>query len=239
MSYKTKLNPDILESNIKLLISKNGITQDRLARDINMSQSKLNKRLKGHLAFSIDEIYDIANYFGVSIDSLCSNSFAEKLNMVHSPILDNRGLNSIERYHKVCAGLADIFKHARLINIGRIAISEAVFEFHHSEGHPRGAGTYSRKPGMLGNDPTNEYSCLYFPNYYPLKSSESFSSDEEEDEYAADLMYCGNHDEENIRTNKFLKKLIDLNAAYKNDSLTYEDYVRSIDTNLSKVLSET
>ena len=72
MSY---FNNNILISNISMLMSNNSVTQEKMARELGMSQPNFNHAIHntGGKRFTVEQIYDIAHYFGVSIDWLLGN----------------------------------------------------------------------------------------------------------------------------------------------------------------------
>ena len=67
-----RFNNDILISNISALMSNNSVTQEKMAQAIGMSQPNFNHAIHntGGKRFTIEQIFDIAHYFGVSIDWL-------------------------------------------------------------------------------------------------------------------------------------------------------------------------
>lgn len=74
------LNFELLQENIRELLSKNGLTQSALADIAGMTQSNVSKALnpKESKQFTIDQVYRIAQHFGVSIDALVGNAAASK-----------------------------------------------------------------------------------------------------------------------------------------------------------------
>ena len=61
---------NILKRNIKELLKNKNITQQQLAQTIGMSQSNVSKALSegDKKCFTVEQIYSIADHFGVSID---------------------------------------------------------------------------------------------------------------------------------------------------------------------------
>lgn len=70
-----KFNNDILISNISVLMANNSVTQEKMAQALGMSQPNFNHAIHntGGKRFTIEQIFDIAHYFGVSIDWLMGN----------------------------------------------------------------------------------------------------------------------------------------------------------------------
>lgn len=74
-------NNDILISNIQKLMSNRALTQERMAEALGMSQPNFNHAIHstGGKRFTIEQIFDIAHYFGVSIDWLMGNQGSETI----------------------------------------------------------------------------------------------------------------------------------------------------------------
>ena len=72
----SELNFELLEKNIRLLLEKKRISQQQLAEIAGMTQANVSKSLnpneKKH--FTLDQVYRIAQHFGISIDSLVGNT---------------------------------------------------------------------------------------------------------------------------------------------------------------------
>ena len=236
MPEENKLDLNALENKIKYLIQKKGITQANLASKLNMSQSMFNKHLKGHPCFTIDEVYSIAQYFHVSIDFLCSNTLAETLPLEDNETPENTIIRNAELYKTICNGLAFLFKNAYLIT-DTIKIQEIVYEEDIDLDHWKPFHRIRVDSEHGRHDPINEYPSIGFSNYYPFPKT--FDSDEELSSYISDLESEGNRNPVNYRINRFLKKLVDLHKVFCEGSITYEDYVRSIDSNLASALTET
>ena len=71
----SELNFQLLEENIRMLLVKNNITQQKLAEIAGMTQANVSKALNRNekKRFTLDQVYRIAQYFEVSIDSLVGN----------------------------------------------------------------------------------------------------------------------------------------------------------------------
>lgn len=223
MPNRKKFDRSVLESNIKLLLSKKGITQENLAREIHMSGSNFNKYLKGHTSFTIDVLFEISQFFHVSIDALCSNTFADELEDLDDEKPGQNGtvyLPDEVLFNNACEGLAMVFKNAVIRNT-TVHVSEKVWE----RTKPDNSGCFNRF--SLLDDEEHDYSAIYFSNYYEIATN--FLSEEYEENYYEDLRNFGNTVDNNLLLNDFLSKLLDLNRAYRNGSMTREDYLRSID----------
>ncbi|MBR7085285.1 MAG: helix-turn-helix transcriptional regulator, partial [Oscillospiraceae bacterium] len=72
----SELNFDLLEKNIRILIQNQHITQQKLAEITGMTQANVSKALNPHenKHFTLEHIYRISQYFGISIDKLVGNT---------------------------------------------------------------------------------------------------------------------------------------------------------------------
>lgn len=234
---KSKFDIDIVCSNIKMLIRKKNITQNHLAEEIGMSGSALSKRMSGTNEFTLNEIFDIAQYFNVSIDALCNNSLAATLETEpHDKVYSKDGklsLHSNTAIYRVCEGLASVFKYSTRLFVEPLQRTEIVYE-EDTDQHGRPTGWFYEKKDPLGNDPTNEYNAIYFSNYLPIYDG-PFEPEVDPEDYYSDLIHNGNYIFSNYKINRFLKKLVDLHTTYENKSLKYDDYCRSIDNLLAEL----
>ena len=73
-----ELNFELLQENIRKIITKKSLTQSTLAEIAGMTQSNVSKALnaKETKEFTLEQVYRIAQYFGVSIDDLVGNKAA-------------------------------------------------------------------------------------------------------------------------------------------------------------------
>ena len=219
----------ILIENIKNLMKTNGISQPKLADDLHIGQPSISKCLSGKQSISIDLAFSIAQYFGVSLDDLCRNPNVPVAEAIEpSP----RRHPNTEKYISACEGLAAVFKYSSCTT-KTFEIQEPVYAEDVTESGIE-TGYYSRQKGLLGGDPVNKYTALYFPNYHEIESR--FSSQSEAAEYFSELQCTGNSLGWNMRINEFFNKLADLNKIYQNGSLTQEAYIHAIDSNLNDIL---
>lgn len=218
------LNKDILILNIKQLMKEHDVTQPKLAADLHVGQPSISKCLNGKQSISIDLVFSIAQYFNVSIDSLCSAP------VVQSNETENRRSRALRRastFNDTCDALATLFKF-HMLDIKEIDHIETIYEEEKycEDGHLYTA--FVKKKGIAGTDITsNKYNAIFYPNYYEI--STEFDNDEDYTDYMSELRCLGNALPENIRINKFLSQLVDLYKIYKNGSLPEEAYLHSID----------
>ena len=71
----SKFNNGILIKNISMLMMNNSVTQEKMAQALGMSQPNFNHAIHntGGKRFTIEQIFDISHYFGVSVDWLMDN----------------------------------------------------------------------------------------------------------------------------------------------------------------------
>ncbi len=231
MPNTPRLDLTKLEHNIKILLQSKKLNQQRLADELHMSQSMFNKRLKGHPCFSIEDMYTIAQFFHVSIDSLCSIQFSAELVEPETPPEAKITTFGQAAIYETCKGLASVFKHS-ILRTDTIRINETTYEEDLDELN-RPTGHYSLKKDVLNMDPEHRYPYIYFSNYW--KVDYTFAPDEDPEEYFNDLDYGGNFNQANYQINKFLQKLVDLHETFDKGSIQYEDYCRSIDNLLTKI----
>ena len=219
------LDKDILIQNIKRLMKEHDVTQPKLADDLHVGQPSISKCLSGKQSISIDLVYSIAQYFDISIDSLCAVPESE----INDEPNDrrSRALRNANYFFDTCDALASLFK-MHMLDVKEIDIYETVYEEQRFQDNGYYGVQYVKKKSVLGTDTiTNKYNALYYPNY--LEVITEFDDNEQYDEYMSELRCCGNDIPENIRINKFLNQLVDLYKIYKNGSLPEEAYLHSID----------
>ncbi len=224
------LNNDILLKNMNQLMTKRNVSQKQLEADIHITQSTISKYLNGKQAVSLNFLYIFAQYFNVTMDSLCQEQLP-------TPIVDTDATeNQTPSFHpsfsdriiSVCTALAEIFKYGYL-KTDTIEKYEVVYR------EDEQSGFYYRAKGILGTEnPTNEYISLYFSNYWEIATS--FENDDHYHDYMIELQEIGNYNEQNGIINSFLNKLTDLHSIYTKNSITIESYFHSIDDNLQQLI---
>ena len=136
----SELNFDILEKNIRMLMRKKDITQQKLAEIAGMTQANVSKALnsKEKKHFTLDQIYRIAQEFEVSIDKLVGNTTAG------SPDASPReAFRFIIKY--LCAGN---------LRTSPLTVPERAYEFQ-----------YNGHEDYIPRDIQDEYPAFFFPDY--------------------------------------------------------------------------
>lgn len=202
-------HPDILKRNIKDLMSNNGITQQQLAEILCMSQSNISKALNENekKSFTLEQVYNIATHFNISIDALCGNSMPE---------LVNTGPRAIASFISHALEQGDAKYTA-------IEIEENVFEIDYN------ARPY---PDCVNKRKMVKYPAFYFPDYFD--PFEGAKSDEEYQERYSEVRVTGN-DTKNILVNEFFRKYIPICNLYRKKELAEDAYLVVLKDFLSRV----
>lgn len=193
-----KFDIDILKRNINGLLKNKGITQQQLAEALGMSQSNVSKALseKDKKCFTVEQIFEIADYFGVTIDWLMGFETAQK--MATGP-------------RAIAAFIATLLESGTLKSTP-VKIDEDVYRVvYNSHGFPDSA---HKKQEVT-------YNALYFPNYwYP---NDTAKDEYEMEELIQEMFQCGNENRNSI-LNSFLEKYLAILPLYRTKQLSEEPY---------------
>ena len=190
---------DILISNIKSHMSAKGITQEKLADILGMSQSNVSKALntKDKKSFTLDQVIGIAKFFHISVDSL----IGEK---------DNTDISLTPR--SIAAFLVKLLEedHVEVFDYQKV---ENVYDI----------DDMSWPPSYTHENRNIKYPAFYLPNYWHIPSNASF---DEQDELHAEMTQLGN--ETSMKAvNKFIHHFQEIFTIYKSGGLS-EDTYRSV-----------
>jgi len=194
----SELNFELLQQNIRFLIEKHGLTQSALAEIAGMTQANVSKALNPNESkqFTIDQVFRIAQHFGVSIDELTGNKSADAASTSPRAIL-----NFITKL------LCDVKMRSTAITI-----EEMVYEpFCNEHGYP----------DCRPEKKTIEYPALYFPNYHQVAE---FAFDEHEQEEVHFEFLNGGNDTRLQTLNEILKKLLPLIKLYREKEIPEEAF---------------
>ena len=152
----------ILIQNIRTLMRDKGITQEKLADILGMSQSNVSKALSENdkKSFTLDQVVGIAKHFSVSVDMLVGNQRTAVISK--SP-------------RAIAAFLADIIA-SHDAKYTTVEIEEDVFEV-----------TYDPYPSSQNEKRTISYPAIYLPSYWSLAD---YGGDD--GEAYAEATQCGN-----------------------------------------------
>lgn len=195
-----KFDQDILKWNIRELLRNKSMTQQQLADAIGMSQSNVSKALSegDKKCFTVEQIYSIADHFGVSIDWMLGYETAERI---------TTGPRAIGSF------LAELLS-AKVAKCAPAVIHEKVYtvDYNSLDGH------YESK--VLEQD--NTYLAIYFPNYWD--PHESATTKEEFWELLSEAEQCGN-DTRNIPLNEFFQKYVSILKLFQDKQISEEAYL--------------
>ena len=194
----SKFNLDILKRNIKGLLKDKNMTQQQLADTIGMSQSNVSKALseEDKKCFTVEQIYSIADHFGVSIDWILGYKTADRI---------TTGPRAIGAFLAELLSKKDA-KHAPVeIHDTVYAIDYDPNDYHNCK--------------VLEQD--NTYLAIYFPNYW---DPQEFTENEEElAELYSEVTQLGN-DTRNIPLNIFLHKYVSILKVFQDKQISEEAY---------------
>lgn len=193
----SELNFSILREHIRDLLKKNNLTQENLAEIAGMTQANVSKALSetANKEFTIDQVFRIAQHFGLSIDELVGNRAAEEAST--SP----RFLLTL--FSKLlCEGII------RPIEIEQ---EEWVYEPFSNAGVP----DCNHEKRIIN------YTSFFFPDYFALE--DFASNDQEFEDIHYEFMYGGN-DTPYKKLNVILKKLIPMINLYRETEIPDEAY---------------
>lgn len=210
---------DILIENIKRLMKEhNNMSQQELADQINSVQPTISKMLNKNQNLTVDFVFHVADYFGVTIDSLCQKH-------EETPPVPENTSTKVTTY-EVCSSLATIFKSC-YPNTKQITYKETSY-LEQTDDYGDGIGWY-----YPVNDKENSYISIFFSNYCPINYSFESRAEFEEDQEL--LQEYGNEHTQNMIINQFLSQLTDLLDTFRKGSLEYEPYIQAIDAKLAKI----
>lgn len=193
-----KFDALILKRNINTLMQDKGITQQQLATVIGMSQSNVSKALseRDKKCFTVEQIFSIAEFFGISIDQLVGFETAKKI--AHGP-------------RAVGAFIAELIADGTA-KCADVVVNEEVFQIvYNSHGYPE--GKHEKR--------SNTYPALYFPNYWD--PTELAHDEEELRELFSEAEQCGN-DTRYVALNTFIRKYLDILRVYNQKQISEEAY---------------
>lgn len=193
----SELNFDLLEKNISILIQNQHITQLQLAKITGMTQANVSKALNPHenKHFTLEHIYRISQYFGVSIDKLVGNTAPEQ-----AEVNPRTAFEFIIKF--LCA---------KKIRTAEMVVKETKYE------HEDGMEGYAQKETEV------TYPVFYFPDYEQL--SDYFLSPSDEPAYDLHMEFCsvGNQTSYSY-LNEVLKKIIPLTQMYLKEDIPEEAF---------------
>lgn len=194
----SELNFELLQENIRGLLSENGLTQSALADIAGMTQSNVSKALnpKESKQFTIDQVYRIAQHFGVSIDALVGNTAA----------------NEVETGPRASLAFITKLLCESKMRYTTVTMQEWVYEFED------GYGTY---PECRGKQKNIEYPAFYFASYQHLEDYARSNVADEDIHY--EFLSAGN-DTKFWHLNEVLKKFLPMVKLYRETEIPDEAF---------------
>ena len=198
----SELNFQLLEENIRMLLVKNNITQQKLAEIAGMTQANVSKALNRNekKRFTLDQVYRIAQYFEVSIDSLVGN-----------PAENSAGTSPRDAFRFITK-----FLSAGKLRTAELTVKETKYEQEY------GNGLMEHKPREIDDT----YPVFFFPDYE--RFSDYKLSDQDEVDLHMEFCACGK-DTRFLYLNKILKKMIPLIAQYRDGDIPEEAFQMIVD----------
>lgn len=190
---------DILISNIKSHMSDKGVTQEKLADVLGMSQSNVSKALSttDKKSFTLDQVIGIAKYFHVSIDSLIGEN-------------EDSGISVTPR--SIAAFLVRMLEES----------NAEIFEYQKTE-EVYDVDDMSWPPSCSHENRMIKYPAFYLPSYWYIPSNATY---DEQAELNAEMNQLGN--ETSMKPiNNFLHHFQEIFTIYKSGGLS-EDTYRSV-----------
>ena len=188
----SELNITLLKENINSLMKAKNLTQQQLANEIGMSQANLSKALNPNEKkyFTVEQLYRISQYFGVSIDELIGNKASNRMYL--SPRYIFTFLSKLLENHSVKFLPVEVEE-------------EVYYPFRSEDGWD--CDIHREK---------HKYPAIYFPDY----SDPAYIADTEDeyDELRSEFYQCGN-DSRFVEMNETLKKLINVYTLYSKQSI--------------------
>lgn len=204
----SELNFELLQQNIRELIKKNDITQQELANIAGMTQANVSKALNPgeKKQFTLDQIFRIAQHFGVSIDELTGNKAAKIATTSPGSVLSFITSLMCEKKMKSTT----------------ITVEECVYVPHNEHGY-------------TDYEPENrniEYPAFYFPDYYDRSDLAADANEEFELHY--EFSSIGN--DTNFKPlNEVLKQFIPLIKLYNRSEIPEEAFKMILDGYISRL----
>lgn len=205
-------NSDILIQNIRNQMKEKGITQQKLADELGMSQANVSKALNPNdkKSFTLDQAVGIAKFFNTSLDLLVGN---------------NNGKYADLSPRAVASFISRLIESndAEFVDIEN---EEVVFwvDWDH-------AAQYGGYPDSGNERRKNKYLAIYLPSYWqlPIDAPEPVY-----EELLSEASQVGN-DTKMQAVNKFLYDFKQIHSIYKDGSLEESTYRTVVDNLLSNL----
>ena len=151
----SEMNQNILIENVRDLLKRENMTQQRFAEIVGMTQANVSKALNpdDKRCFTLEQVYRISKYFRVSIDELTGNTVAEKAST--SP-------------RAVLAFLVELLKTDKARVTSWVNENEEVFDVFYDGHVPSCSHIYL----------DIEYPAIYFPSHFEFDGTLDYETEE-------------------------------------------------------------
>lgn len=206
----SELNFYLLQENIRGLLKKHDLTQNKLATIAGMSQGNLSKALNPDekKQFTLEQLYRIAHHFGMSIDELTGNRIAEKSSLMPRSVL---------------AFLVELLRTDKARVTPWVHSHEEIFDVCYGVDGPSCSHIYLDV----------EYPAIYFPNHLEFDGTVDYDTEEAQERYA-EFSQCGN-ETAFCDMNDIIKKLLPMIELYKNKEIPEEAFQMIVDGYLKQL----
>lgn len=193
----SELNFELLQENIRALLKKHDLTQNALAEIAGMTQANVSKALNRNESkqFTIDQVFRIAQHFGVSIDELVGNKSSE---------------TSKTSPRAMLALLTTLLCNAN-IRFTDITEEELIYDLFESDGI-LDCRRIKQKV---------EYQAFYFPDF--MRPSDYAKNEQEYEDTDMEFCCTGNYSKYQ-KMNEVLKKLIPMIKLYRETEIPDEAF---------------
>jgi len=194
----SELNHDILAENIRSLLARENMTQQQLATVAHMTQANVSKALnpQDKRCFTLEQVYYIAQHFGISIDELVGNTIPNEV--ATSP-------------RSVLSFLTQLLCEAK-VRATTVTMEEHIYDQYYNE---------HGYPDCRRIKKSIEYPAFYLPDYFRV-SDFAFCEPEYHD---VDMEFCaGGNDTRFMRVNEILKDLIPMIKLYRSKQIPEEAF---------------
>ena len=205
----SEMNQNILIENIRDLLKRENMTQQRFAEIVGMTQANVSKALNpdDKRCFTLEQVYRISKYFRISIDELTGNTVAEKAST--SP-------------RAVLAFLVELLKTDKARSTPWVHKDE-VFDVTYGAEGPSCSHIYLDV----------EYPTIYFPGHFEFDGMMDYDTEEAQELYA-EYTQCGNETEFRDM-NDIIKKLLPMIELYKDKEIPDEAFQMIVDGYLKQL----
>jgi len=200
---------EILKANIEKLRKDNGLSQTEFAEIAGVQQSRISKLLgnDGGARFSIEQIYNIAKHFNLSIDYLVTGA---------EP-------NPTSSTKQICEVLVHFFDEHWLEHTTLERVEDCFYPVY-VNGYPDSKHEHMKE----------KYEALFFPNYWHLNPDRDYTYDEM-DELQSEMHQVGNDLQHNMAINRFLKAYIPVHELHASGKMPDDAYKYTVQSLLDSV----